>query len=148
MDAHRLQRWLIVAALALGASAAEAGAGAGIYITDHALDPASKTFDKDVKKMAKPALEKSGEKWHVYFVAYLSKPADADELNIVFYNAANLKEEPNAFPIHTKTGAKVLMSDVEVGPEDGVKPGKYDVRITRLVGGKEVVFARTKLQLK
>ena len=56
--------------------------------------------------------------------------------------------EPQAFQIGTQANAKIVMSDLTVSPEVGLKPGKYNVRITRLVGGKETVFAKTNLELK
>ena len=68
----------------------------------------------------------------------------------MFYEqgGAGKAAEANAFPIQTQPSAKILMSDVSVNPEAGIKPGKYDVRITRLVNGKEEIFARTHVELK
>ena len=41
------------------------------------------------------------------------------------------------------------MSDVEISTDGGFKKGKkYEVRVTRLVKGKEEVFAKTMLLLK
>lgn len=122
----------------------------GIYVTDHEMDPHSKTFEKDIQKARKAVVKKEGAAWKVYFVAYLKKAPGAEEVNIVFYDLAAKKgEAPNAVPIATQANAKILMSSVELSEEMNFQAGhKYDVRITRLVNGKEDVFATTKLELK
>lgn len=122
----------------------------GIYITEHEMDPSSKTFEKDVKKAQKAVVKKEGAGWKIYFVAYLKKAPGAAEVNIVFYDiTSKTKEAPNAVPIATQANAKILMSSVEISEEMNFQAGhKYDVRITRLVGGKEDVFASTKIELK
>ncbi len=124
--------------------------GTGIYITDHEMDPKSKTFEKDIQKARKTVVKKDGASWKLYFVAYLKKAPGAAEVNIVFYDVtAKTKEAPNAVPIATQPNAKILMSSVELSEEMNFQAGhKYDVRITRLVNGKEDVFATTKLELK
>ena len=57
-------------------------------------------------------------------------------------------KDPSTSSTGTQEGAKIIMSDLTVSPEVGLKPGKYQVRVTRLAGGKETVFARTNLELK
>ena len=121
----------------------------GVYITEHAADPQSKTFEKDLKKNAKTVLKQDGTVWHVNFVAYLNKAAGTNELNIVFYDLTKKGESPNAYPISTQPNAKIILSSLELSPEQNFKVGgKYEVRITRLEGGKEIVFAKGKLELK
>lgn len=133
----------------LASSPAWANLPPGIYITDKAMDVASPTFEKDLKKQAKKTLPQADGKWHLYFVAYLSKPSPSEELNIVFYDAkAKGKQEPVGFPVTTRQGAKIVSSELTFGPENEFKVGPYDVRITQLVNGKELVLARTRLDLK
>jgi|SRR5579871_258641 len=141
------RRWIGIAVLLVTVGAARAFSGGTLVITDHPVDPKDKGFEKTLAKARKTALAKTGPSWHVYFVAYLSKPAGATELNIVFYPAGK-KGEPTAFPIGTQESAKIVMSDLEISPENGITPGKYNVRITRLIGGKEVIYARADLELK
>jgi hypothetical protein len=143
--------WLLAAGLGLaGAAEVRAAPSGTMVITDHQMDPKSKTFDKDVSKAQKGSLAKSGDAWHVYFVAYLKKPAATAEVNLVFYELTGGKrEQVNAFPIQTQQGAKVLMSDAELTGELGFKAGKkYQVLITRLVDGKEDIYAKANLELK
>lgn len=121
----------------------------GIYATETAADTTSPTFEKDLKKGQLKQVLRDGGKWHFHFVAYLSKPAPADQLNIVFYDLkAKGKQEPVAYPINTRQGARIVASEVTCSPEDSVTPGSFDVRITFLADGKEQVLAHTRLDLK
>jgi hypothetical protein len=143
--------WQLIVLVLVGAAATARAAPAGtLVITDHQLDPKSKTFDKDVSHASKAALPKSGDSWHIYFVGYLKKPAATAEVNLVFYELTGGKhEQVNAFPIQTQQGAKIIMADAELTTELGFKSGKkYQVLITRLVGGKEDIYARANLELK
>ena len=147
-----VRRWLqlTVLSIALAPVAAHAFSGGTLVITDHAMNPAEKGWEKALAKAQKSVLAKSGEGWHLYFVAYLNKAAGAEEVNLVFYDVTKGKhEQVNAFPIGTKADAKILMSDAEITAELGFKAGnKYQVLITRLIGGKEVVYAKASLELK
>lgn len=144
--------------LAVGLSSAVAAPPAGsIVVTERKLNPYINSFQQDLKSEAKKVLTKQGEResWRVYFVAYLKKAAGDGKVNVVFYDA-NEKVKPGQErePVHfaeigIKPDAKVVMSDVELRPDQGFKEGgKYQVLITRLINGKEEVYARTQLELK
>ena len=123
--------------------------GGSLFIMDHQIDVKKDGWEKDLKKATKAALAKEGDGWHVFFVAYLKKAPGAPDVNLVFYGVdGGKREEANAFPIGTQPTAKILMSDVTVTGESGMKPGKYEVLITRLIDGKEEVYARSKVELK
>jgi len=144
---HTVAAFVSLAVLSVAGSAH--ALPAGIYITPTQVDTQAPAFEKNLQKAKKSFIVQEGGKWHFYFVAYLNKPAPADQLNIVFYDAkAKGPQEPNAFPINTKQGAKIVASEATVSPEDGIKPGPFNVKITVLVNGKEVTFAQTKLDLK
>lgn len=153
---------LCAVVLSIGLNEAQAGPGT-IYITDHKVSPGSSTFVKELKAENKSALlrDPDSESWKVYFVANLTKAAGAEDVHIVFYDLKDKtldkgkKPQPaqdvepvQAYPIHTKPTARVLMSEVDLKPEEGFKSGgKYQVLITRIVNGKEDVYARTTLEL-
>ncbi len=161
MTASLLQKTrcaLLGLALVTGLSSAVAAPPAGsIVVTERKLNPYLNSFQQDLKTEAKKVLTKQGEResWKVYFVAYLKKAAGDSKVNVVFYDA-NEKAKPGQErdPVHfaeigTKPDAKVLMSEVELRPDLGFKEGgKYQVLITRLINGKEEVYARTQLELK
>lgn len=152
MTAPRLALGLaLLGALVLGAPGrtARAAAPGTLIITDKRIDTSPESFEKEARAAARPSIGKSGDGWKVYFVAWLKKAPGAEEINVVFYEAGGKSREPiNHFPIRTKPSVKILVSEVEIRPEDGFKAGnKYDVRITRIIGGREEVYARTTLQL-
>jgi len=141
---------LLSCALALSlAPVAHAGIASGtLIVTSEQIDTTSKDFEKDLKKAAKTTVSRSGDIWHLYFVGYLKKAAGGPEVNLVFYDVSAGHEQVNAFPISTKPSAKILMSDIEQAPEQGFKVGhKYEVRITKLVGGKEDILAKATIEL-
>jgi len=120
-----------------------------VVVTAAPVDPTAATFEKDLKKAKRSALGRTDGKWHLYFIAFFKKAPGTPALNIVFYDPAKSKEPVNAYPFQAKADAKSVMSDIEIAPEGGFKPGKkYELRITRLVHGREEVFARTTLVLK
>lgn len=125
-----------------------------ITITDKKLDVAKVTSVKDLKSEQRGILKKGADElgWKVYLVAHLNRAPGSDEVNLVFYDQAPKPGQPrepvNAFAIHTKKDAKIMTAEVEIRPDEGFKPGgKYTVFITRLIGGKEEVYARTTLDL-
>ncbi len=158
--------------LALGLAASTpvyaGGPAAGaIVITDHMLNPALSSFQSDLKSEAKAALPQNeeSESWKVHFVAHLKKSPGSPDVNIVFYELgqaakqagreadktakADAREPVQAYPIKTKQTATMLISEVTLKKEEGFKVGsKYQVLITRLINGKEEVYARTTLELK
>jgi len=156
--AKNLRSILCACALLLGVAPALAGPPAGsIVVTERRLNPALHSFQEDLKTEARKVLSKKPEleNWKIFFVAYLKKAAGDSKVNVVFYDAAqsNKPGQPRE-PIHfaeigTKPDTKVLMSDLDLRPDQGFKEGgKYQVLITRLINGKEEVYARTQLELK
>lgn len=149
----------IVCALAmLACTSALAGPPAGsIVITERQLNPKIHSFQEDLKTEARRVLTKRPEleNWKVFFIAYLKKAAGDSKVNVVFYDAAQPSKPGQARePIHfaeigTAADTKVLMSNLDLRPDQGFKEGgKYQVLITRLINGKEEVYARTLLELK
>lgn len=131
------------------AQPAQAAPPGSLVVTQRQVDASGGDFEKAVKAAAVGKLKRAGDNWHVYFVAYLKKAPGAEEVNVVFYEAGAKGREPvNHYPLRTKATAKILMSDVEIKPEDGFKVGgKYLMKITRLIGGREEVYASTTVEL-
>jgi hypothetical protein len=143
-------RNVMFAAALLYAVAAQAGSPGSIVITAEQVNTADADFEKDAKKKQVHALEKSGDQWTLYFLAFLKKTTGAKEVQLVFYDTAVKGHEPtNNFPIQTQPGAKILSSSVSFTADQGFKPGHtYNVLVTRLVGGKEDIYARSTIVLK
>ena len=131
------------------------GSSGSIVITDHQLNPALSSFQKDLRSEAKTTLAKNpdSDTWKIHFIAYLNH-ATSEDVNVVFYDPEPLKpgqtREPiQAYPLHTKSNAKIVISQLDLKPEEGFKPGgKYQVLVTRLLtNGKEDVYARGSIEL-
>lgn len=146
-------RWLqalcLSGALLAFGPAAQAGAPGTLVVLGSHVDAGSASFEKDVKAAARTALERKDDQWHLSFVAYLKKPPGAEEVSLVFYDNTPKREYINSYTIRVKATAKIVLSEIDLKPEDGFKAGnKYQVLITRLVGGKEDIFARSVVELK
>ncbi len=143
-------RTSLVAVLLLASVSAWAGAPGTMVLTAEQIDTGSADFEKNAKKKQVSSLMKSGDQWTLYFLAFLKKAAGAKEVQLVFYDQSDKKHEPvNAFPIETQPSAKILSSSVSFNADQGFKPGhKYNVMVTRLIGGHEDVYARSTISLK
>jgi hypothetical protein len=127
-----------------------AGAPGTMVLTAEQVDTSDSNFEKNAKSKQVTSLSKTGDQWTLYFLAFLKKAAGSKEVQLVFYDEAEKKHEPtNAFPIETQPSAKILVSSVTFSGDQGFKPGhKYNVMVTRLIGGHEEIYARTTVTLK
>ncbi len=132
------------------------GASGTITVTDKKLDSSQVSNAAVLKAEQRCTLakEKSADDWELNLVAHLSRAIGAEQVNIVFYDQASGKPETpgnevNSFAIKTKKDTKIVIATLEINPDGGFKVGgKYSLVITRLVNGREEVYARTTLQLK
>jgi hypothetical protein len=121
-------------------SDAEYGAG---YGSDAAMISA-------VKKQSKGAIKGDGN-WTLNLMVFLKEAPGADKINIVYYDdSAKPREQVNFSEVSVKPDQKIVqINGVAISKDLGfVKGHKYDVLATRLIGGKEKVYAKTVLTLK
>jgi hypothetical protein len=142
-------RTIALAFTVLVALAPLARADDSLIITSEQIDTTG-NFKAKAKKASVKELKSQNEQWTIFFIAFLKHSPGSPEVNLVFYDQADKSHEPtNAFPITTQSSAKVLVSSVSFGADQGFKPGHtYNVLITRLVGGKEDVYAGSTIALK
>lgn len=126
-----------------------------ITITEKKIETSVVNSPKELKAAAVSSLTKGKEDdgWKVYFVAHMNRAPGAEEVNIAFYDQSPKPGQPreavNFYPMRTKKDGKIMMAEIEIKPEDGFKVGgKYNVLLTRLINGKEEVYARTTVELK
>lgn len=132
------------------------GASGTITVTDRKLDSSQVTNASVLKSEQRctVAKDKSAEEWELNLVANLSRATGAEQVNIVFYEQGSGKpevpgNEVNSFPIRTKKDTKTVIATLEINPDGGFKVGgKYSIVVTRLVNGREEVYAKTTLELK
>lgn len=125
-----------------------------LTITEKKLEPSDANNLKLLKAEQRCVIvkPKDEEGWTLYIVAHLNRPPGADSVNLVLFDQAQPAtpgNEVQAYPLRTKKDAKVLMATAEIKPEEGFKAGgKYNILLTRLVGGKQEVYAKTTVELK
>lgn len=121
-----------------------------LVITAETIDANDPNFEKDLKRHEVHELTKTGDQWTINFVAFLKKAAGSKLVQLVFYDTAVKEHHPtNNFPIQTQPSAKILTSTVSFNADQGFKAGHhYKVLITRLIHGREEVYARSTLTLK
>jgi hypothetical protein len=87
--------------------------------------------------------------WTFNFIAFLREPPRADKVNLVWYRFAGRKSEQVDYlelvvpPSGVTLRAQAALSKAEFNTGD-----RLEGRITRLIDGKEKVYARCKLTLK
>jgi hypothetical protein len=140
--------------LALAPAPAAAQLTGQIITSDQPLpDPTgdTKAWTKELKKLNKATFTKdeSGG-WQVHFLAFLKKAPGTNEVNLVFYDVTKGKPDQVHYVPFTVTPAqKTLKSHLRLSADDPVKAGnKYEVRLSRVVGNKEDVLAKTVLTFK
>jgi hypothetical protein len=145
----------VVAALALCAlapRAAHAQAKGKIYVSD--VEFGSYGSDKEmaaaIKRQSKTTIKGEGGTWPLNFMVFLNAAPGADKINIVYYDLSKRNEQVDFAEIGVKPDQKIIqLNGQAVSKEKGfVKGHRYDIRATRLVGGKEKVFAKATITLK
>lgn len=106
----------------------------------------------DLKKLGTTALASGqGGTWEMFFVGFMSKAPGRTPINLVFYDVTEKgkREYVSAKEINIDAGSNILLSSVTLSEDDSLnKNHTYDVMLAVMQGGKETVFARTKLTLK
>ena len=103
-----------------------------------------------MKKQAKSAIRGDGA-WTLNFMVFLKEAPGATTVNIVYYDiSAKPREQVNYSEVSVKPDQKIIqLNGVAVSKDLGfVKGHKYDVLATRIIGGKEKIYAKTTVTLK
>ncbi len=144
---------LFVATLvSLAAAPRAAHAGGRIVVSDVEFGSygSEKELQSALKKQGKTTF-KGGDAWTLNMMVFLGAPAGTGKINIVYYDVS--KRPPDQVDF-TEVGVKpdqkiVQLNGQAISKDMGfVKGHRYEVRATRLVGGKEKVYAKTTITLK
>jgi hypothetical protein len=103
-----------------------------------------------MKKQSRTAIKGDGA-WTLNFMVFLKEAPGATSVNIVYYDiSAKPREQVNYSEVGVKPDQKIIqLNGVAVSKDLGfIKGHKYDVLATRIIGGKEKVYAKTTLTLK
>jgi hypothetical protein len=147
---------LVAAGVAGLAPAARADAWSAlkghIFVSDTEFGSA---YDSDaamvsaIKKQSKSVI-KGDNAWTINLVVFLKEPAGANKINIVYYDLSNKREQVNFSEVDVKPDQKMVqLNGIALSSDLGfVKGHKFDVLATRIVGGKEKVYAKATMTLK
>ena len=103
-----------------------------------------------MKKQSRSAIKGDGA-WTLNFMVFLKEAPGATTVNIVYYDiTARPREQVNYSEVGVKPDQKIIqLNGVAVSKDLGfIKGHKYDVLATRIIGGKEKIYAKTTLTLK
>jgi hypothetical protein len=146
-------RVVLMAAFALaGASARFAHAAGRIVVSDTEFGTfaSEKQMNGALKKQGKTSFS-GGEAWTLNMMVFLGAPAGGDKINIVYYDVSKRPpEQVNFNEIGVKPDQRIVqVNGIAISKDMGfVKGHKYEVRATRLIGGKEKVYAKTTITLR
>jgi hypothetical protein len=120
-------------------SQTEFGSG---YPTDGAMIAA-------IKKQSTTVI-KGDNAWTINLAVFLKEAAGAKKINIVYYDLSAKHEQVNFSEIDVTPDQKMVeLNGIALSSDLGfVKGHKYDVLATRIVGGKEKVYAKATMTLK
>jgi hypothetical protein len=102
-----------------------------------------------MKKQSKTAI-KGGGNWTLNFMVFLKEAPGASSVNIVYYDVSGKRDQVNYSEVSVKPDQKIIqLNGVAISKDLGfVKGHKYEVLATRLIGGKEKVYAKANFTLK
>jgi len=152
---HRLFLFAAAAVVALAALAprtAHAQAKGRIYVSDSEFGAfgSEKEMAAALKRQSKTTIKEEGGTWPLNFMVFLNAPPGADKINIVYYDLSKKHEQVDFSEVGVKPDQKIVQLNGQAASKEKgfVKGHKYEVRATRLIGGKEKVYAKTTITLK
>ena len=144
-----------IAALALVAlvpCTAHAQAKGRIYVSDVEFGSygSEKEMAAALKRQSKTTIKEEGGSWPLNFMVFLNAAPGADKINIVYYDLSKKHEQVDFAEVGVKPDQKIVqLNGQAASKEKGFMKGhKYEVRATRLIGGKEKVYAKATITLK
>ncbi len=102
-----------------------------------------------MKKQSKTAIKGDGN-WTLNFMVFLKEAPGANSVNIVYYDVSGKRDQVNYSEVSVKPDQKIVqLNGVAISKDLGfVKGHKYEVLATRIIGGKEKVYAKANFTLK
>jgi hypothetical protein len=122
-------------------SDAEFGTG---YVSDAELM-------KAVKKQSRTIIKGDGRSWTLNLMVFLKEAPGAKTINIVYYDVSvKPRDQVNFSEVQVQPTQKIVqVNGVAISKDLGfVKGHKYEVLATRVIGGKEKVYAKGTVTLK
>ncbi len=141
---------IVFSSAALAPRAAHAGGRIVVSDVEFGSYGSAKEMNAALKKQAKTTLKGDGA-WTLNLMIFLGAGAGADKINIVYYDISKKPaDQVNFTEVGVKPDQKIVQLNGQAISKDlgFVKGHRYEIRATRLVGGKEKVYAKTTITLK
>ena len=155
---QRVRHFLLVGLLATSAFgvlalAPRAAVAAGrIVVSDAEFGSyaSEKEMNAALKKQGKTTFKGDGA-WQLNMMIFLGSGSGGNKINIVYYDVSkHPPDQVNFTEVSVKPDQKIVQLNGQAISSDMgfVKGHKYEVRATRVIGGKEKVYAKTTITLK
>ena len=110
-----------------------------------------KSFGKAVAKARRNKVLKKNARgnWEIHFIAFMRKAPRATKVNLVWYRLGKKREQVDFTEFTVPATEPTLQASAKLLSAQGFKVGdRLEGRITRLIKGRETVYARCRLTLK
>jgi len=150
---QRLRQLVLVVFFATAVFSAAAQAGGGRIVVSEAefgSYGSEKELNTALKKQGKTTFA-GGDAWNLNMMVFLNGAPGANKINIVYYDVSkHPPDQVNFTEVGVKPDQKIVQLNGQAISKDMgfVKGHKYEIRATRVVGGKEKVLAKTTITLK
>jgi len=141
---------LLVSVVVLSGRPAVAAGRIVVSETEFGAFGSEKEMSTALKKQGKSTF-KGGDAWTLNMMIFLGAAPGADKINVVYYDMSkHPPDQVNFTEVGVKPDQKIVQLNGQAISKDMgfVKGHKYEIRATRLVGGKEKVYAKTTITLK
>lgn len=110
-----------------------------------------KEFSKAVAKARRnKALKRNARgNWEIHFIAFMRTAPKATKVNLVWYRLGKKREQVDFTEFTVPANEPTLQASAKLLSAQGFKVGdQLEGRVTRLIKGRETVYARCRLTLK
>ena len=140
----------VFGALTLAPLAALAGGRIVVIDVEFGSYASEKEMSAALKKQGKTTF-KGGGSWTLNMMIFLGAGSGGNKINVVYYDVSkHPPDQVNFTEVGVKPDQKIVqLNGQAISTDMGfVKGHKYEVRATRVVGGKEKVYAKTTITLQ
>jgi len=140
----------VFGALALAPRIALAGGRIVVSDAEFGSYGSEKELATALKKQGKTTFKGDGA-WQLNMMIFLGAASGGNKINIVYYDVSkHPPDQVNFTEVGVKPDQKIVQLNGQAISSDMgfVKGHKYEVRATRVIGGKEKVYAKTTITLK
>ncbi|MCB9557287.1 MAG: hypothetical protein H6707_14360 [Deltaproteobacteria bacterium] len=107
-------------------------------------------FTKTIARAARTrTVESKDGRWNFHFIAFLKSAPGSSKLNLVWYRLGKKRpEQVDYTEFVVPPAGKTLQAQAEISAAQGFRRGdRVEVRLTRVIAGREKIYASARLAL-